>query len=185
MNTMKFVVVVVLFALIGSASAAISQTDCATLSAYMRCQPEAVGSTEADCDTSNCKWSSGGGCSASDATMTKVGALGAAGSGWATVEAEKLALCKAEPNCWIYFTHPQTICQPHNTPTECLPSLNSYCTQGKWGNETCQLYNQYAHSDDCINSGFMTTDYRVSGASSIMASTVILAFIAAGLATFA
>jgi len=47
------------------------------------------------------------------------------------------------------------------------------------------LYNQYAHSDDCINSGFMTTDYRVSGASSIMASTVILAFIAAGLATFA
>ena len=48
----------------------------------------------------------------------------------------------------------------------------------KWIQEECRSY-------DCINSGFMTTDYRVSGASSIMASTVILAFIAAGLATFA
>ena len=43
MNTIKFVVVV-LFSLIGSASAAVSQADCATLSAYMRCQASFVGS---------------------------------------------------------------------------------------------------------------------------------------------
>ena len=55
MNTMKFVVVL-LFSLIGSASAAVSQADCATLSAYMRCRYY-VGSAEADCDTSICKWS--------------------------------------------------------------------------------------------------------------------------------
>ena len=41
MNTMKFVVVV-LFALIGSASAAVSQADCATLSAFLRCPPRPI-----------------------------------------------------------------------------------------------------------------------------------------------
>ena len=175
MNTMKFVVVV-LFALIGSASAAVSQADCATLSAYMRCQASYVGSAEADCDTSICKWS-GGSCAASDATTTATQSLGAAGSGWATLEAEKLALCKADADCNILATNVQTVCQP-----TCEARTLSICTDH---DGTCTTNGLFVQSDDCISSGFMTNDYKVSGASSIMASTVILAFIAAGLATFA
>ena len=175
MNTMKFVVVV-LFALIGSASAAVSQADCATLSAFMRCQAYYVGSAEADCDTSICKWS-GSSCAASDATMTAVQSIGAAGSGWATLEAEKLALCKADADCSILAANMQTFCSP-----TCEAVTISICTNA---DGTCTTNGLSVQSDDCISSGFMTNDYKVSGASSIMASTVILAFIAAGLATFA
>ena len=176
MNTMKFVVVV-LFALIGSASAAVSQADCATLSAYMRCTVGYVGSAEADCDTSICKWS-GSSCAPSDATTTATQSLGAAGSGWATLQTEKLALCKADADCSILATNVHTYCNP-----TCQATTPSICSDND-GTEPCgtQLF---AQTDDCISSGFMTIDYKVSGASSIMASTVILAFIAAGLATFA
>jgi hypothetical protein len=177
MNTMKFVVVV-LFSLIGSASAAVSQADCATLSAYMRCQASFVGSAEADCDTSICKWS-GSSCAPSDATMTATQSLGAAGSGWATLEAEKLALCKADADCSILAANVQTVCLP-----TCQARTLSICSDND-GTEPCNTHGNFVQSDDCISSGFMTNDYKVSGASSIMASTVILAFIAAGLATFA
>jgi hypothetical protein len=173
MNTMKFVVVV-LFSLIGSASAAVSQADCATLSAYMRCTVGYIGSAEADCDTSICKWS--GSCAASNATTTAITTV-AAGSGWATLEAEKLALCKADADCNILATNVQTFCQ-----TTCEAKTLSICTDH---GGTCTTNGLLVQSDDCISSGFMTNDYKVSGASSIMASTVILAFIAAGLATFA
>lgn len=176
MNTMKFVVVV-LFSLIGSASAAVSQADCATLSAYMRCQASYVGSAEADCDTSICKWS-GSSCAASDATTTAVQSVGAAGSGWATLEAEKLALCKADADCNILATNVHTVCLP---TCEAKPLLSICYNDGT----ECSTHALFVQSDDCISSGFMTNDYKVSGASSIMASTVILAFIAAGLATFA
>jgi hypothetical protein len=175
MNTMKFVVVV-LFSLIGSASAALSQADCATLSAYMRCQASYVGSAEADCDTSICKWS--GSCAASNATTTAITTV-AAGSGWATLEAEKLALCKADADCNILATNVQTFCLP-----TCEARTLSFCSDND-GTEPCDTNGLVVQSDDCISSGFMTIDYKVSGASSIMASTVILAFIAAGLATFA
>ena len=177
MNTMKFVVVV-LFSLIGSASAAVSQADCATLSAYMRCTVGYVGSAEADCDTSICKWS-GSSCAPSDATTTAAQSLGAAGSGWATLEAEKLALCKADADCNILATNVQTFCLP-----TCEARTLSFCSDND-GTEPCDTNGLVVQSDDCISSGFMTNDYKVSGASSIMASTVILAFIAAGLATFA
>ena len=133
-------------------------------------------SAEADCDTSICKWS-GSSCAASDATMTAVQSIGAAGSGWATLEAEKLALCKADADCSILAANMQTFCSP-----TCEAVTISICTNA---DGTCTTNGLSVQSDDCISSGFMTNDYKVSGASSIMASTVILAFIAAGLATFA
>lgn len=176
MNTMKFVVVV-LFALIGSASAAVSQADCATLSAFMRCQAQYVGSAEADCDNSTCKWS-GSSCAASDATNTATERLGAGGTGWATLQTEKLALCKADADCSILATNVHTYCNP-----TCKVATPSICSDND-GTEPCNTQ-LFAITDDCISSGFMTIDYKASGASSIMASTVILAFIAAGLATFA
>ena len=109
--------------------------------------------------------------------MTATQSLGAAGSGWATLEAEKLALCKADADCNILATNVQTFCQP-----TCEARTLSICSDN---DGTCNTNGFVVQSDDCISSGFMTNDYKVSGASSIMASTVILAFIAAGLATFA
>ena len=126
-------------------------------------------------DTSICKWSESS-CAPSDATTTAAQSLGAAGSGWATLRTEKLALCKADADCSILAANVHTYCNP-----TCQATTPSICSDNDGTCDT-QLFVQ---SDDCISSGFMTNDYKVSGASSIMASTVILAFIAAGLATFA
>lgn len=176
MNTMKFVVVVVLFALIGSASAGtMNQTECAILSDYVRCEPM----MSAECDTSTCKFE-GGSCSANTATLTAAQTVAStATSGWATIETEKKALCLADADCSILAANAQTACIP-----ACELKPMSICSNNG-GTEPCGTNGFWAQTDDCISSGFMTTDYKMSGAGSIMASTVILAFIAAGLATFA
>ena len=173
---MKFVVVV-LFSLIGSASAAVSQADCATLSAYMRCHGCLTSGPPRPIVTP--PFVNGAGVLAPQAMQPRPQrrALGQQDQDGLPLK-RKNSLC-ARPTPIVVFLRPT--CKPSASQRARPQPLASAQTTMVPVPRT----DLFVQSDDCISSGFMTNDYKVSGASSIMASTVILAFIAAGLATFA